>query len=101
MSGLHNGVERKVMDIRQLCEEKPKLGWLVDVRFNILHNLRRLDELEPQVAAHVARSGQEIRPSNASSPQAAPTFGLPTARVPPLFGGCLPVDRVRKYRVEA
>jgi len=39
------------MDIRQLREEKPKLGWLTDVRFSIFHNHRKLAELEPLVLA--------------------------------------------------
>lgn len=39
------------MDVRQLREEKPKLGWLADVRFNILHNHRKLAELEPLAVA--------------------------------------------------
>jgi hypothetical protein len=46
-----NDAEPKVMDIRQLREEKPKLGWLADVRFNILHNHRKLADLEPLVVA--------------------------------------------------
>jgi len=47
----------KAMDIRQLREEKPKLGWLADVRFNILHNHRKLDELEFPVSAHLKATG--------------------------------------------
>lgn len=46
-----NDAEPKVMDIRQLREEKPKLGWLTDVRFNILHNHRKLAELEALAVA--------------------------------------------------
>ena len=45
------------MDIRQLREEKPKLGWLAEVRFNILHNHRKLDELEALVGAQLKASG--------------------------------------------
>lgn len=45
------------MDIRQLREEKPKLGWLADVRFNILHNHRKLAELEAPVSAHLQANG--------------------------------------------
>lgn len=45
------------MDVRQLREEKPKLGWLADVRFNILHNHRKLAELEPLVSDHLRASG--------------------------------------------
>ncbi len=45
------------MDIRQLREEKPKLGWLTDVRFSILHNLRKLAELEPLVVGHLRANG--------------------------------------------
>jgi len=52
-----NGAEPKFMDIRQLREEKPKLGWLTDVRFNILHNHRKLAELEPLVGDHLRASG--------------------------------------------
>lgn len=52
-----NGAEPKFMDIRQLREEKPKLGWLADVRFNILHNHRKLAELEPLVGDHLRASG--------------------------------------------
>ena len=48
---LKNDAEPKVMDIRQLREEKPKLGWLTDVRFNILHNHRKLAELETLAVA--------------------------------------------------
>jgi hypothetical protein len=47
----------KVMDIRQLREEKPKLGWLAEVRFNIFHNHRKLEELEPPVSAHLKANG--------------------------------------------
>lgn len=39
------------MDIRQLREEKPKLGWLTDVRFSILHNHRKIAELETLAVA--------------------------------------------------
>ena len=52
-----NGAEPEIMDIRQLREEKPKLGWLVDVRFNILHNHRKLAELEPLVSDHLRAGG--------------------------------------------
>ena len=52
-----NGAEPKFMDIRQLREEKPKLGWLADVRFNILHNHRKLAELEPLVSDYLRASG--------------------------------------------
>jgi len=45
------------MDIRQLREEKPKLGWLTDVRFSILHNHRKLAELETLVAAYLKANG--------------------------------------------
>lgn len=45
------------MDIRQLREEKPKLGWLAEVRFGILHNHRKLDELEVLVSAHLKAAG--------------------------------------------
>lgn len=45
------------MDIRQLREEKPKLGWLTDLRFNILHNHRKVDELEAAVACHLRSNG--------------------------------------------
>ena len=47
----------KVMDIRQLREERPKLGWLAEVRFNIFHNHRKLEELEPPVSAHLKAHG--------------------------------------------
>ncbi len=47
----------KAIDIRQLREEKPKLGWLADVRFSILHNHRKLEELEAPVSAHLKASG--------------------------------------------
>lgn len=52
-----NDAEPKVMDIRQLREEKPKLGWLTEVRFSILHNHRKLAELEPLVVAHLTANG--------------------------------------------
>jgi hypothetical protein len=52
-----NGAEPKFMDIRQLREEKPKLGWLADVRFNILHNHRKLAELEPLVSDYLRGNG--------------------------------------------
>jgi RNase P/RNase MRP subunit p29 len=52
-----NDAEPKVMDIRQLREEKPKLGWLTDVRFSILHNHRKLAELETLVAAYLKANG--------------------------------------------
>ena len=45
------------MDIRQLREEKPKLGWLAEVRFSIFHNHRKLEELEPPVSAHLKANG--------------------------------------------
>ena len=48
------------MDIRQLREEKPKLGWLTDVRFNILHNHRKLAELEPLLIAHL-KPGESVK----------------------------------------
>ena len=48
-----NDVEPKLMDIRQLREDKPKLGWLTDVRFSILHNHRKLAELEPLLLAYL------------------------------------------------
>lgn len=57
MEGCENDAEPKSMDIRQLREEKPKLGWLTDVRFSILHNHRKLAELEPLVIAHLKASG--------------------------------------------
>ncbi len=50
----------KSMDIRQLREEKPKLGWLTDVRFTILHNHRKLAELEPLVVACL-KPGEPVR----------------------------------------
>src|SRR2546425_13037752 len=52
-----NDAEPKVMDIRQLREEKPKLGWLTEVRFSILHNHRKLTELEPLVSAYLKANG--------------------------------------------
>lgn len=52
-----NDAEPKVMDIRQLREDKPKLGWLSDVRFSILHNHRKLAELEPLVSAYLRANG--------------------------------------------
>lgn len=52
-----NPAEPKFMDVRQLREEKPKLGWLADVRFNILHNHRKLAELEPLVSDYLRTSG--------------------------------------------
>lgn len=55
-----NAVEPNVMDIRQLREEKPKLGWLTDVRFNILHNHRKLAELEPLVVGCL-KPGQPVK----------------------------------------
>jgi hypothetical protein len=45
------------MDIRQLREERPKLGWLIDVRFNILHNHRRIADLEALVLIDLQRNG--------------------------------------------
>lgn len=45
------------MDIRQLREEKPKLGWLTEVRFSILHNHRKLTELEPLVSVYLKANG--------------------------------------------
>ena len=55
-----NSAEPKVVDIRQLREEKPKLGWLTDVRFNILHNHRKLAELEPLAVACLT-PGQAVK----------------------------------------
>lgn len=55
-----NCAEPKVVDIRQLREEKPKLGWLTDVRFTILHNHRKLIELEPLVVASL-KPGEPVR----------------------------------------
>ncbi len=57
MEMCENGAEPKLMDIRQLREERPKLGWLTDVRFAILHNHRKLAELEPLVLAHLKANG--------------------------------------------
>ena len=48
------------MDIRQLREEKPKLGWLTDVRFSILHNHRKLAELEPLVVEDL-KPGESVK----------------------------------------
>lgn len=48
------------MDIRQLIEEKPMLGKLVEARFGILHNLRKLKELEPEVY-EVLKAGGPLR----------------------------------------
>ncbi len=48
------------MDIRQLREEKPKLGWLTDVRFTILHNHRKLTEIEPLVVASL-KPGEPVK----------------------------------------
>ena len=55
-----NCAEPKVVDIRQLREEKPKLGCLTDVRFSILHNHRKLAELEPLVAAAL-KPGEPVK----------------------------------------
>jgi hypothetical protein len=60
MEMCENAAEPKVMDIRQLREEKPKLGWLTDVRFNILHNQRKLEELEPLVIASL-KPGEPVK----------------------------------------
>lgn len=46
-----NDAAQKSMDIRQLREQKPKLGWLTDIRFSIFHNHRKLAGVEPLAVA--------------------------------------------------
>lgn len=45
------------MDVRQLRAEKAALGRMVEVRFNMLHNHRKLDELEPAVVDYLQANG--------------------------------------------
>lgn len=50
-------VEPESMDIRQLLENKPGLGRLVELRFGMLHHHRKIAELEPLVIAHLKANG--------------------------------------------
>ena len=45
------------MDVRQLRAEKAALGQMAEIRFHILHNHRKLDELEPAVADYLKANG--------------------------------------------